>query len=211
MGSEVAKNGFIEEQLVCDDLNKRLGLRMNTFSKVKGVFKSDITNNNGINIQVKKFKSNCFGQVDKRSVDSWVNQIPALKPIETYLKDLCEYPIDSSTNRVDNTYKRKKLTTDWYTPDELEMITDILNTNKEEILKVVFLGEHWKPRFLCGVEYKNKTRQRLIFYKTRSILDYLSQCSFEIRKSGTVVQLGPCLTFQRKGGDCGKSSANLCR
>ena len=209
MGSDIAKNGFIEEQLVCNDLNKRLGNRFGHFEKVKGVFKSDITNNNGINIQVKKFKSNCFGQVDKRSVDSWINQIPALKPIESYLKDLCEHPIDYSTKRVVKPYTRKKLTTECYTSPELRTVIDVLNNNTESILNIIFIGNQWKPKFLCGVEYKNKTRHRLICYKTARIIDYLKKCTFEIRKSGTVIQLGPCLSFQRKGGDTGKPSSNL--
>jgi len=47
-----------------------------------------------------------------------------------------------------------------------------------------------------------------MMWKTSDLIDYFSKQKCKIRKSGTVLELGPCLTFQRKGGDGGNISAN---
>ena len=40
------------------------------------------------------------------------------------------------------------------------------------------------------------------------VINYLSTQTFKIRKSGTVIELGTAFTFQRKGGDSAKKTAN---
>lgn len=210
MGSDIAKNGFKEEQFVCDDLNKRLSNVFGHFERIKGVFKSDITNNDGINIQVKKFKSNCFGQIDRRYIDSWTNHISDLKPIESYLKDLCEFPVDIESNKIDKSHVRKKWNETWYSKEELQYIIYILNQNKSSIVDLIFFGDKnlWRPKIFCGVEYKHNKRHNMVCYKTNDIVNYLQSCIFKIRPSGTVFELGPFISFQRKGGDSGKPTSN---
>lgn len=210
MGSEIAKNGFKEEQLVCDDLNKRLSNIFGHFKRIKGVFKSDVSNNKGINIQVKKFKKNCFGQIDRRSIDSWTNHISELKSIECYLKDICEFPIDTHSNKIDKSHVRKKWNELSYSNEELQYMLCVLNENKENMIDLIFYGDQdqWRPNILCGVEYKHNKRHNMICYKTNDIVKYLQSCRFKIRPSGTVFELGPFISFQRKGGDSGNPSSN---
>ena len=40
------------------------------------------------------------------------------------------------------------------------------------------------------------------------VIESLMQYDFKLRKSKTVIELGPSFTFQRKGGDGGRQSAN---
>ena len=40
------------------------------------------------------------------------------------------------------------------------------------------------------------------------VIESLMQYDFKIRNSKTVIELGPSFTFQRKGGDGGRQSAN---
>ena len=42
----------------------------------------------------------------------------------------------------------------------------------------------------------------------KDVIESLMQYDFSIRDSKTVVELGPSFTFQRKGGDGGRKSAN---
>jgi len=49
---------------------------------------------------------------------------------------------------------------------------------------------------------------KIMFVAIKDVIDSLMRYDFSIRESMTVVQLGPSFTFQRKGGDGGRKSAN---
>ena len=65
-----------------------------------------------------------------------------------------------------------------------------------------------KPKYLIAVQYVNKIRKKIKFFKMNNIILFLMNKNFEISKSKSVVSLGKSLSFQRKGGDCGKKSSN---
>lgn len=65
------------------------------------------------------------------------------------------------------------------------------------------------PKYICGIEYDNKNnRKSMIIYNIEDIIKYLEQYNFIIKKSHNVIELGNCISFQRKGGDNGNKSSN---
>lgn len=219
-GKEIAKNGLEEELLVVNDLNTNEDIKakfkkfigednLGTFQKQSGNGKTDITDQKN-KIQVKKHTKDCFGQLDRHWVKDIIKIIPELKSIEKYLIDLCELPLDVSGKKVDKSKSIKKLDGINYTKEQLDVFLDTLNKNKENILKIMFYGvnEINKPNYLCGIEYVNGIRKKMTIYKMNDVIEHLMKFKFLIRKSATVVELGPCLTIQRKGGDSGKKGSN---
>jgi len=220
--SNAAKNGYQEEQKVADDLNRNEKLKhefkqfienddLGIFEKLNNKSKTDISDLKQTKIQVKKYnKKFCFGQIDRHWVNDIIKEIPNLNKINQYLKDLCELPLKECGKFVDKSKFIKKLNKQNYTEEQLLELLMVLNNNKSEILEFVFLGVNKldEPKYLCGVEYDNSIRKKIIFYKMIDVIDYLSKFNFKIRKSGTVIELGECFTIQRKGGDGGKKSSN---
>jgi hypothetical protein len=135
VASTTAKSGYFEEDLVAQDLNNREDLRvafmkfignhvLGVFHKVTGNFKTDVSDGH-INIQVKKHKKGQFGQVDRHWVDNLLDKVPKLKTIQKYLKGCCELPEAGSSGMCDRMKKVIKLTTNNYSPDELESSPEI--------------------------------------------------------------------------------------
>jgi hypothetical protein len=221
LNSQIAKNGYKEEELVANNLNDIEKLyelfmefteikQIDIFKKVVGNGKTDISDFRKINIQVKKYKKKQFGQVDRHWVDDLVNNIPKLNTIVNILKGLCEIPLKECGNLVNAEIGRKKLDNDNYTKNELTGLLDILNNNKLEIFNYIFLGknEEFKPNYLCGVEYEKNIRKKIVMYKMVDVIKYLEKFNFIIKKSKTVIEIGNCISIQRKGGDGGKKTSN---
>lgn len=174
------------------------------FYKKKDFSKTDITNNI-INIQVKKTKINQSGQIGKYSINAIISDIPELKPIEKYLRQLCELPL------IDNFYcdksyeNNRKLNLSFL---ETEYFINTLNNNKRKILEYVFKGNRNDciPNLFC-ISYKGLT-DKIIIYRINDIIEYLMDFSFKIKRSKTVISLGNIMSLQRKGGDSGRKSGN---
>lgn len=221
--SNTAKNGYKEEFLVCNDLNKNsdlrksffefLGNNYDHFSRVDGNYKCDIQSNNKvINGQVKKYKKGQFQQLDRHWIDNLIKYIPELDEVSYILKNLCEYPLLPNKTHIDKSKSIKKLCLSNYSQIELDNFIDILNKHKKEILNYAFFGtnQKLKPEYLFGVEYKDNIRRKIILYKIKDIIIYLEKLQFRISKRKTVIKLGndSILSLQRKGGDGGKKSSN---
>lgn len=220
--SNTAKNGYKEEDNVCSDLNNNQEIKhlfenfmkkkySNTFKKHDDKkSKIDISNDEHIFIQVKKYKKNQFGQLDRHWISDIIKYIPLLKSIENMLIDMCEYPLKKCGIKIDKTKQIKKLNNDNYNDDELTNLLNTLNNNKKLILEYVFFGTNNNvPKYICGIEYDNKNnRKSMIIYNIEDIIKYLEQYNFIIKKSHTVIELGNCISFQRKGGDNGNKSSN---
>jgi hypothetical protein len=221
--SNTAKNGYKEEFLVCNDLNKNSDLRKsfveflgNNYdhcSRVNGNYKCDIQSNNKvINGQVKKYKKGQFQQLDRHWIDYLIKYIPELEEVSYILKNLCECPLLSNKTHIDKSKSIKKLCLSNYSQIELNNFIDILNKHKKEILNYAFFGtnQKLKPEYLFGIEYKDNIRRKIILYKIKDIIIYLEKLQFRISKRKTVIKLGndSILSLQRKGGDGGKKSSN---
>jgi hypothetical protein len=213
--SNIAKNGYKEEQLVCNNLNSIIELRKifgadikPNFRRLIGNSKTDIINSDNITIQIKKFKKGQFGQVDRHWVKNIIENIVELEPIRYILENLCEIPLKKCGKLVDKSVGRIPLSLDNYKQEELDNLIQKMNDNKKKILEYAFYGNSVKPDYYIGVEYIGKIRKKLFIYKTESIINELLKCNFTIKKSKTVIALGNSLTIQRKGGDGGNKSSN---
>lgn len=136
-------------------------------------------------------------------------KVPMCENVLKCLKDMCELPLDKKNSKLcDKSYRVVKLQLSNYTELQLNKITTYFENNKIKILEMVFLGYSCIPKiFSCTVFKKNK-RHRLMMWKMDLLIEYFSTQKCNIRKSGTVIEIGSCLTFQRKGGDNGKKQAN---
>lgn len=223
INSHTAKDGYKEEDLVCNDLNlnhelqKRInqvtGNTYDTCSRLSGCNKTDILSVNSIlSVQVKKYKQGQFQQLDRHWVDNLIEFIPELDGIKGLLKNMCEYPLLANGTHVNKYDSITKLCPANYSYQILNSFTDTLNQHKRKILEYAFYGTDrlFKPDYLIGVEYINKKRSRLSFFKIDTIINYLETQTFTIKKSKTVIALGEhnTITLQRKGGDNGKKSSN---
>ena len=175
-----AKGGYNEEGWVARFLQDGVYVNQDKKSKV------DIKNDNW-NFQVKKSKKGQFQQVSRGTVDNLIKDLPELEPIKDLLKERCE--------------EKKE-----FKPELL----DTLNKNKRQIIEHALLGHGEKPDILCVTEWgkRNNKREKITFYEMGDVIESLMQYDFKIRNSKTVIELGPSFTFQRKGGDGGRQSAN---
>jgi hypothetical protein len=219
--SLTAINGYLEETKVINDLNGIIKnpfnkylitinkkVHLDNFFKINGYYKSDITNGS-INIQVKKYKISQFGHIDRHWINDFIKNIPSLKSIQKLLKGFCEKPLRPCKKYVDRNKKINKLSQTNYSNVELKSFVSVLNNNKRKILNYVLLGNdnNYMPHFLCGVLYKDNMRRMITIYNILDVIYYLLNFDFEIKKSCTVIKLGP-LSLQRKGGDSGKKTSN---
>lgn len=175
-----AKGGYNEERWVANFLQDNVYVNQDRKSKV------DIKNGEW-NFQVKKSKKGQFQQVSRGTVDNLINDLPELEPIKDLLKERCEYKKE-------------------FKPELLES----LNSHKKKIIEHALLGHGERPDILCVTEWgkNNNKREKITFFMMDEVIESLMQYDFKLRKSKTVIELGPSFTFQRKGGDGGRQSAN---
>ena len=175
-----AKGGYNEERWVANFLQDNVYVNQDRKSKV------DIKNGEW-NFQVKKSKKGQFQQVSRGTVDNLINDLPELEPIKDLLKERCEYKKE-------------------FKPELLES----LNSHKRKIIEHALLGHGERPDILCVTEWgkNNNKREKITFFMMDEVIESLMQYDFKLRKSKTVIELGPSFTFQRKGGDGGRHSAN---
>ena len=220
-GSLTAKNGYKEEENVCEDLNTDMKLRFSmvsllghnydTVQKIDGTSKVDVMSNDcSLKAQVKKYKKSQFGQLDRHWVSDFIKIHPTLCEIENMLTGLCEIPLLDNGTHVDKTKSRIPLSIENYSNEQLDNFICVLNANKMDILKYAFYGgdPSRMPNYVIGVEYIGTKRNKIIVYRIDDIINYLVNFNFEITKRKTVVSLANCISFQRKGGDSGKKGSN---
>jgi len=219
INSITAKMGYMEEDMICKDLNENkdlqslLSVEYYTYIRINGCHKIDIKSENDIiKAQVKKYKQNQFQQLDRHWVEDIIQNIPELKSIEHILKALCEYPLLPNGIYIDKSRSIIRICSSNYSKDTLENMINVLNKYKMKIMSYLFLGTHknLQPEYLICVEYKNNKRNKIVFLKLNDIFTYLETLSFTISKAKTVIKLGNdgVVSLQRKGGDNGKKSSN---
>ena len=221
INSEAAKNGYKEENNVCIDLNTNTAIKIkfepilgddyDECSKITGNTKSDIkSNNQKLRAQVKKYKKGQFQQLDRHWVDDFIKYIPGIEECSTILKNLCEYPLLPNGTHIDKSKPIKKISTDNYPQEDLDKFISLLNNHKRHILNYIFNGTNseTQPKYLFGVEYIGKKRNKIVLMKIEDIIDYLEPLDFTITKGKTVVKLDNIISIQRKGGDAGRKGSN---
>jgi len=228
ISSKTAKNGYKEEDNICNDFNDNqtirglvqafVGFELGTFNKYdgknKGHGKTDICCTNNCSFQIKKTKLGQFGQIDRHWLKDIIAFIPDLKPIAFMLEALCEIPLLECNQQIDKSKERVLLSPQNYSCNELTQFVQLLNERqiKRCMLNYVFKGTdpECAPTFLCGVQYDKtgETREKLTIYRMDDVVNHLMTHDFVINAGQSVVSLANILSFQRKGGDGGKKGAN---
>lgn len=221
-GSSIAKGGYIEESLVCNDINcnaynirhilERIsGHSIGICTRVQGHTKVDIHDTLHFNAQIKKCKYKQFQQLGRYGVNTLVHNVPNLFIIEYILKGLCELPIND-LGKVCRDIPRKSLSAQYYTLSELELLINTLEHNKRDLLQFMFYGDldiTRRPTYIIGVYYIDATRVSIKIYNIQNMIDELMSYYFTITNSKNVISLGGNkITIQRKGGDNGRPSSN---
>ena len=220
--SQTAKNGYKEEELICNDLNNEiikksfitmLGNNYNECKRIIGNHKCDIQSENKIlSGQVKKYKKGQFQQLDRHWTSNLIENIPELGKYSQILKDLFEYPLLPNGTHVDKSKNIKKLCNSNYSQEILDSLLEVLNKFKKHILEYAFYGSNLEiqPEYLFGVEYIDVKRNKIVVFKIKDIINYLEKLNFRISPRKTVILLGDngTISLQRKGGDSGKKCSN---
>ena len=219
--SETAKNGYKEEQLICNDLKNpeikkaltdTINQEFNSCKTVGGTHKTDIQSDNKLlKIQCKKGKKGQFQQLFRTSKSRFIQKFPQINDCTDILAAVFEYPLTPCGKYVDKSIPLKKLDSQHYKETELKHLLESFNNNIEEILKFVLLGEDedMKPNILIYSEYEYKIRKRIIAFKYTDIFQHLKTLKFHISPRKTGLRLNPkVLSIQRKGGDSGKKGSN---
>ena len=220
--SQTAKNGYKEEELVCNDLNNKsikkdflkVGIKnYNECRRITGNHKCDIQSHDKVlRAQVKKYKKGQFQQLDRHWISCLIKNIPELDEASQILKDLFEYPLLANGTHVDKSKNIKKLCNSNYSQKILDNFLDLLNKCKKQILEYAFYGSNLEiqPEYLVGVEYDNLKRNKLVVFKIDDVIKYLQKLNFKISPRKTAILLGDngTISLQRKGGDSGNKSSN---
>lgn len=220
--SQTAKNGYKEEELICNDLNNEiikksfitmLGNNYNECKRITGNHKCDIQSDNKIlSGQVKKYKKGQFQQLDRHWTSNLIENIPELGKYSQILKDLFEYPLLPNGTHVDKSKNIKKLCNSNYSQEILDSLLEVLNKFKKHILEYAFYGSNLEiqPEYLFGVEYIGVKRNKIVVFKIKDVINYLEKFNFRISPRKTVILLGDngTISLQRKGGDSGKKCSN---
>lgn len=220
--SQTAKNGYKEEELICNDLNNEiikksfitmLGNNYNECKRITGNHKCDIQSDNKIlSGQVKKYKKGQFQQLDRHWTSNLIENIPELGKYSQILKDLFEYPLLPNGTHVDKSKNIKKLCNSNYSQEILDSLLEVLNKFKKHILEYAFYGSNLEiqPEYLFGVEYIGVKRNKIVVFKIKDVINYLEKLNFRISPRKTVILLGDngTISLQRKGGDSGKKCSN---
>ena len=218
-GSSTAKNGLQEEQNIVDLLNGSLSMRHDIATLLQGPIDTHNVSNAtlekngkiksdfhvcGVGSSHKKTKEKQFQQVARHNVSLVVEDIPALAQIGDMLKAMCEKDADGQL---------KKLNLQNFRQDQLDNLTTLLETNKRAIFERFLQGKDViKPQLLSvSVFDAANTRKQLFFVKMVDAIEFFMSGKVSIRPKGTVIDFGNGFTFQRKGGDGGKPSANQCQ
>lgn len=216
-GSSTAKNGLQEEQNIVDMLNESLSMRESIANLLGGdnVSKAHLEKNGkikadfhvcGVGSSHKKTKEKQFQQIARHNVSLVVETIPALAPVGDVLKDMCEKDVDG---------KLKKLNLQNFSQARLDDLVTLMETNKQAIFERFLQGSDGavdKPQLLSvSVFDKTNVRKQMFFVKMSDVIEFFMKGKVSIRPRCTVIDFGNGFTFQRKGGDGGKPSANQCQ
>lgn len=220
-GSSTAKNGLKEEQDMVDMLNGNDSMRESIAILLQGhIDTHDVSNATlekngkiksdfhvcGVGSSHKKTKEKQFQQIARHNVSLVVEAIPALVSVGDMLKGMCEKDADGQL---------KKLNTQNHSHAQLDNLVTLMETNKRAIFERFLQGNNEtvsKPLLLSvSVFNNNNVRKQVFFVKMADVIEFFMKGKVSIRPRGTVIDFGNGFTFQRKGGDGGKPSANQCQ
>ena len=228
-GSQTAKDGFKNEQEICDKFNNWqfdneaiqwltiMQYDLKEIEYVKAVvlhgFKSDVN----VQVQVKfksvidteniqvKLVSNLkgFNQIDKR----WLSHYKDMWNIPDDIYKLLQYYTGELKPYRQNIRDSRRMFMDEFTIDEQDSVLQWLSNNKTLILSDIIKGRGQFSAEWVLVAQKIKNNARWVFVNINQALQYYSLGDVRISPRGSIY-IGN-VTMQRKGGDGGRDTANM--
>lgn len=231
-GSETAKNGFKNEQFVIDlfnawETNELAQTWLTTMGyivseieyvkavKVKGTFKSDIQVQISVILKLKeeidcqnisvKLVSNGqgFNQIDKR----WVDRYRELWSIPNDVYKLLKYYVGEITPYKNDVKGKRRMFIDEFKSDEQQLLLHFFEQNKVLILTDILKGRGQFSAEWLLVIYRHENDIKSVLKPMNEVLNFYAQGDVAITKKGNI-KIG-LITVQRKGGDAGRSTANM--
>ena len=228
-GSQTAKDGFKNEQEICDKFNNWqfdneaiqwltiMQYDLKEIEYVKDVvlhgFKSDVN----VQVQVKfksvidteniqvKLVSNLkgFNQIDKR----WLSHYKDMWNIPDDIYKLLQYYTGELKPYRQNIRDSRRMFMDEFTIDEQDSVLQWLSNNKTLILSDIIKGRGQFSAEWVLVAQKIKNNARWVLVNINQALQYYSLGDVRISPRGSIY-IGN-VTMQRKGGDGGRDTANM--
>lgn len=228
-GSQTAKNGFRNEQEICDKFNQWqvdkearqwlsiMQYDLTEIEKVKAVvlhgYKADVNVQIQIklksaidteNIQVKLVSNKKgFNQVDKRWLshyqDMWSIPDDVYKLLQYYTGEIKPYKQDVRDLR--------RMFVDEFTDEEQKNLLNWFQNNKTLILSDIIKGRGQYSAEWVLVAQKLNNNARWILVNINEALQHYSNGDVRISPRGSIY-IGN-VTVQRKGGDNGRDTANM--
>lgn len=228
-GSQIAKDGFKNEQDICDKFNNWksdneakqwltiMQYDLNEIDYVKAVvlhgYKADV------NVQVQiKFKSAVdteniqvklvsnkkgFNQIDKR----WLSHYREMWDIPDNIYKLLQYYTGEIKPNKQNIRDVRRMFIDEFTEEEQEALLNWFSNNKTLILSDIIKGRGQFSAEWVLVAQKIENNARWILVNINQVLQYYSTGDVRISPRGSLY-IGH-ITMQRKGGDGGRETANM--
>lgn len=228
-GSQTAKDGFKNEQDICDKFNhwqfdaeakqwlKIMQYNLNDIDYVKAVilhgYKADINLQiqiklkpaiNTENIQVKLVSNKRgFNQVDKRCLLHYKE----MWNIPDDVFSLLQYYTGEKLPYKDNVRDSRRMFIDEFSKEEQDILLRWFSTNKTLVLTDIIKGRGKFSVEWVLVAHKFGEDTRWILVNINQVLQYYSNGDVKISPKGSLY-IGN-VTIQRKGGDNGRDSAKM--
>ncbi len=225
-GSQTAKNGFKNEQNVCDKFNNWkfdyeakqwltiMKYNLDEIEYIKAIilhgYKADIniqiknSTINTENIQIKLVSNQKgFNQVDKR----WLTHYKEMWDIPDNIYKLLQYYTGEIKPYKQNVRDSRRMFMDEFTEYEQKLLLNWFSNNKTLILNDIIKGrgQYCAEWILIARKINNNTQWKLI--NINEALQHYSLGDVKISPKGSIY-IGR-ITIQRKGGDGGRDTANM--
>ena len=228
-GSQTAKDGFKNEQNICDKFNNwqfdneakqwlcLMQYNLNEVESVKAVvlhgYKSDInvqvqvklkTAIDTENIQIKLVSNKKgFNQVDKR----WLAHYKEMWNIPENVYRLLQYYTGEIKPYKENVRDLRRMFVDEFSENEQKLLIEWFSKNKILILTDIIKGRGQYSAEWVLVAQKISNNARWVLVNINDALQHYSTGEVRVSMRGSVY-IGK-VTMQRKGGDGGRVTANM--
>lgn len=228
-GSQTAKNGFQNEQNICDKFNNwqhdneakqwliTMQYDLNVIESVKAAiihgYKADVNVQVQIklksaidieNIQVKLVSNRKgFNQIDKR----WLSHYKQMWNIPDNIYNLLKYYTGENKPYRQGVRDSRRMFIDEFTDNEQKLILNWISKNKTLILSDIIKGRGQFSAEWILVAQKLDTNARWVLVNINNALQHYSTGDVRISPKGSIY-IGN-VTMQRKGGDGGRETANM--
>lgn len=226
LGSNIAKNGFKNEDEIRDKFNNwkldedaRVWLAAMNYkvAEIESVVatkphgeKADVevliktksdSKKEGISIKLVS-SANGFNQIDKRWLAHYVKMWKIPADVEAALKLFVgETPPNKPSEKPDRMYLSE------LEPEQAKAVIDFFTANREMIVSDLFAGDGAHAAGWVMVALKSSDKPRWVIRTDADTIRFFSEGKVELTRNGNL-KIGR-ITMQRKGGDAGRETAKM--